>query len=79
VFLRSAIKFKLGIVAHCGREDRILFWRDYWIGDASFSQQFPTLFSIATDENATILPLFWHDTWAPKLGVIPSNVAMEEL
>jgi hypothetical protein len=56
---RNFVRFEVGNGSH------ISFWHDWWYGDRSLKQCFPTLFSIARNKDATVV-----DNLAIHNGVI---------
>ena len=49
-----------------GNGERILFWKDKWIGDFKLCDRFPRLFRFERDKNVLVMN---HGDWSVELEV----------
>ena len=56
---------------HIGSGERILFWKDWWVGDKALAVQFPDLFNCVVDKNANVNSYMLRNgdrmVWSPTL------------
>jgi hypothetical protein len=55
--------FSDGVVRKLGNGNQILFWYEKWIGDRPLCDQFPRLFSLSIQKDATVRE-FWSGQWS---------------
>jgi hypothetical protein len=68
--------FKFGVRFKLGNGSRILFWIDWWIGEAPLNARFPWLFSIAADPDMRVNQAFVNHVWVIRFR---RNLSNEDL
>lgn len=55
--------FKLGAKYRLGSGTKILFWKDWWIGESPLCTRFPRLFDISSNHDILIAQAYSGDSW----------------
>ena len=58
-------EFKLKSSLKLGNGGHISFWKDKWLGTETLKDEFPALFLLASNKDATISHVWQNSAWAP--------------
>ena len=61
--LKARFAFHGSISYSLGNGKWLRFWKDIWIGDLPLYKQFPNLFRLTLNEDATVARMFRQECW----------------